>query len=259
MNRVRANSCLALCAAPFILITGCPLSDPPVPGETRTFDGIEFQWIPPGTFAMGSPSSDPEHEVDETLHEVTLSEGFWLGKYEVTQDQWSAVKGTDASDASKSELPKRTISWEEVQDFLVLLNLATSGSIYRLPTEAEWEYACRAGTMTRYYWGSAPNEDYGWFDSNSGIMIHPVGEKMPNAWGLYDMSGNVAEFCQDWKATYPAGPVTDPQGPDSGTKRVVRGGSFNAPATIGRSANRSSFAPGSASVSIGFRLVRTED
>ncbi len=248
-----------------LVITGClPSVGVPVPGETRTFDGIEFQWCPAGTFTMGSPSSETGHTMDEAQHEVTISKGFWLSKYEVTQAQWQDITGGNPSnfdDPGSENRPVDQVTWEGVQDFLEDLNAATSGGPYRLPTESEWEYACRAGTTTRFHWGDDPTEsmigDYAWYDGNSQDETHPVGGKMPNPWGLYDMNGNVWEWCQDWYGDYPAGPVTDPQGAASGTLRVLRGGGCDSYADDCRAANRFTFNPISSYRTIGFRIVRT--
>ncbi|MEW6745334.1 MAG: formylglycine-generating enzyme family protein [Planctomycetota bacterium] len=202
---------------------------------------------------------------DETLHEVTLSRGFWLGRYEVTQAQWEAVMGANPSYYPGSQRPVETIGWGDVEDYLLIRNASSSGGTYRLPTEAEWEYACRAGTTTRYYWGDDADltaiEDYAWFTDNSNEETHPVGEKLPNAWGLYDMTGNVDEWCQDWYGEYPDGPVTDPQGPDSGDMRVIRGGDWGIGARGCRSACRftNGPTPDQAFEALGFRLLRTQD
>jgi formylglycine-generating enzyme required for sulfatase activity len=252
-----------------LLATGCPFSnDGPVPGETRIFDGIEFQWCPPGTFMMGSPESEVGRLVDETRHQVTISQGFWFGTYEVTQAQWAAVMGSNPSQFSGADRPVEQVSWEDVRFFITALNVGNGkraiGGPYRLPTEAEWEYAYRAGTTTRFYWGEDPTEteipDYAWYMSYAGNVTHNAGEKLPNAWGLYDMSGNVYEWCQDWYAEYLAGPVTDPGGPAAGTTiRVLRGAAWlNDPASC-RAASHFNGSPGSRDHAVGFRLLRTPD
>lgn len=254
----------AVAAMVLTALCSCPGPGEPTPGETRTFDGMEFQWCPAGSFAMGSPGMEAGAYPDETLHEVTLSMGFWLGKCEVTQARWEAVMGVNPSYYPGAERPVESVSWEDIQDYLLILNATTSGGTYRLPTEAEWEYACRAGTTTRYYWG---NDDaltdidaYAWYAANSNNESHPVGEKLPNGWGLYDMTGNVDELCQDWYGQYPEGPVTDPQGPDVGETRVARGGDWGIGARGCRCAWRDSQEnPNVGYEAVGFRLLRTQD
>ncbi len=252
------------------VLSGCPFFlGPPEAGDTRTFDGIEFQWCPPGTFLMGSPPDEVGHTNDETLHAVTISEGFWLSKYEVTQAQWEAVMGANPSNYPGADNPVDSVTWEDVRLFLLYLNYAKATALYRLPTEAEWEYACRAGESARFYWGDDPNateiDNYAWHSSNSGGVPHPVGEKLPNDWGLYDMSGNLWEWCQDWYGGdyYEASsvePVTNPLGPDSGVNRIVRGAAFESPPFLNlhRSAARASYLPGSSNF-FGFRVLRTAE
>jgi len=248
---------LALC----IVFAGCP----PQPGQTRVFDGIEFQWCPPGTFTMGSTCEEGHNPDEEPQHVVTLTRGFWLGRYEVTQAQWERVMGDNPSEFQSPSRPVEMVSWDDVQEFIAELNsgILFSGAEYRLPTEAQWEYACRAGAAERFYWGNDSNEteidDYAWYEDNSDHQPHSVGEKLPNVWGLHDMSGNVSEWCQDWSGDYPDGPVTDPQGPDSGDWRVTRGAGWDYGAEFCRSADRNSNMPDSAFDDYGFRLLRTQD
>ena len=230
---------------------------------------MEFVWIPAGTFQMGSTSPEAGGRSDEALHEVEISRGFWLGRYEVTQGQWEAVMGTrpwSGRDHVVSDLshPAVDISWNAVQRFIGRLNAAAGDSLYRLPSEAEWEYACRAGSRTR--WSFGDNEsvlgDYAWYWDNAwGVgeeYAHAVGAKWPNAWGLYDMHGNVYEWVQDWYGSdyYDVSPRVDPQGPLSGSLRVGRGGSFGGDASDLRSAERSGFSPGGRGDDIGVRLLR---
>jgi formylglycine-generating enzyme required for sulfatase activity len=184
----------------------------------------------------------------------------------VTQAQWQAVVGgTNPSDFSGSIKPVEEVSWDDAQVFIATLNAGKSaiGGPYRLPTESEWEYAYRAGTTTRFYWGEddppTAIDDYAWYTSNSSAASHNVGEKLPNAWGLYDISGNVWEWCQDWYDDYPAGPVTDPQGPASGLYRVLRGGSWDLDPVGCRAAYRFNAPRGARNGNIGFRLLRTQD
>ena len=197
---------------------------------------------------MGSPAEAEDHEEDETLHQVTISQPFYLGKYEVTQAQWRAVMGDNPSFFRNcgDTCPVEGMSWEEVETFIAELNARTGETTYRLPTEAEWEYAARAGTQTTYHFGDAESELCRYAnhaDSSTGLRWRnttcsdgvadepaPVGSYQPNQWGLYDMHGNVWEWVADWYGEYPAGPVTDPQGPATGSSRVGRGGGWRSTA-----------------------------
>jgi formylglycine-generating enzyme required for sulfatase activity len=223
--------------------------------------GVEFVLIPAGTFMMGSPDSDAEAYEDETpAHRVTISQPFYLGQYAVTQGQWEAVMGTNPSEfTGDRNRPVEQVSWEDTQEFIRRLNTREGGARYRLPTEAEWEYACRAGSHIAYSFGNGPHQldAYGWYEGNSGNQTHPVGQLAPNAWGLYDMHGNVWEWVQDWFGVYAPGPVTDPEGPTSGSDRVLRGGSWNGDASSCRSAYRVDWPPGLRDCGLGFRLLRT--
>ena len=221
-------------------------------GETWTNSlGMEFVWAPAGSFLMGSS--------DERQHEVRISNGFWIGKYEVTQEEWVAVMGTNPSGFSNlgPRCPVETVSWDDTQIFTGRLNERESGSryVYRLPTEAEWEYAARAGTSGIRY---GKLDEIAWYSDNSGNRTHPVGQKRANAWGLHDMLGNVREWTGDWYGMYPSGPVTDPRGPESGSSRMTRGGGWISSARDVRSAYRLNILPGRRFNRIGFRLVRTE-
>jgi formylglycine-generating enzyme required for sulfatase activity len=179
--------------------------------------------------------------------------------YEVTQQQWTAVMGNNPSEFKGEDNPVETVSWDEVQDFIRRLNEKEGHSRYRLPTEAEREYALRAGSTSTYFFGDNKSQlgDYAWYQDNSGQEAHPVGQKRPNAWGLYDMLGNVWEWNQDWfGATYYANsPSADPTGPSSGAYRVARGCGWNLDARYCRSANRSWLEPAYRPESIGFRLA----
>jgi formylglycine-generating enzyme required for sulfatase activity len=189
---------------------------------------MKLIFIRPGKFMMGSPDSEEGRKADEgPQHEVAISKPFYLGLTEVTQAQYEAVMGTNPSQFKGPTNPVEMVTWNEAADFCRKLSAKTRKAV-RLPTEAEWEYACRAGTKTRYSFGDADTDlgDYCWYHSNSGGTTHPVGQKKPNAWGLYDMHGNVMEWCADWYGNYPSGACTDPQGPASGTHRVKRGGSY---------------------------------
>ncbi len=224
--------------------------------------GMEFVLIRPDTFAMGSPDSDQDADHDEKpTHEVTISQPFYLGRYEVTQAQWQAVMGNNPSKFKGNDRPVENVSWDDVQQFIQKLNekeKQASGTLYRLPTEAEWEYAARAGTTTRYSFGDEASQlgDYAWYGKNAGNTTHPVGQKKPNPWGLHDMHGNVWEWVQDWHGDYPPESVTDPTGPATGVLRVLRGGSWISNGQDVRSANRNRNDPGNRNDGIGFRLAR---
>ena len=232
-----------------------------LPRELRNSVGMEFVLLVPGTFEMGSPSDEPGRDDDETLYTVTLSQPLYLGKTEVTQDQWEAVMGGNPSNFSScgGACPVEGVSWEDAQGFIAELNRREGVSVYRLPTEAEWEYAARAGTQTAYHFGNAADqlEQYGWYKDNARNRTHPVGQKQPNGWGLFDMHGNVWEWVHDWYGDYPGGAVTDPRGPEAGVGRVRRGGAWSSGARYHRVANRHGFAPVNRYNGLGFRLART--
>lgn len=211
--------------------------------------GMKFAYIPPGSFQMGE-SGD--------IHTVTISQGFYLGSTEVTQTQWVSVMFNNPSSFNNCDnCPVENVSWEDVQAFIKKLNDRGDGK-YRLPTEAEWEYAARAGSTTKYSFGDGEGSlgSYAWYDANSGSRTHDVATKQPNAWGLYDMHGNVWEWVQDWYGDYPNGAVTNPRGATTGSDRVFRGGSWGSSAMILRSAGRSADAPLVRDQFLGFRLVR---
>ncbi|MYC12573.1 MAG: SUMF1/EgtB/PvdO family nonheme iron enzyme [Gemmatimonadetes bacterium] len=234
----------------------------PLPGGAS----LEMIWIEPGTFHMGSLEGLWDDE--GPVHEVTISQGFYLGKYEVTQEQWELVMGTrpwrrqDHYVRSWPSYPVVYVSWEDAQEFISRLNASLSRNLYRLPTEAEWEYACRAGTTTRWSHGDAwaQLQHYAWYNESSFYESgHIVGRKRANPYGLYDMHGNVSEWVQDWydRDYYRSSPSVDPQGPLSGSNRVIRGGNFDSFDSDVRSASRSSEWPGGrGSRLVGFRLLR---
>ena len=289
------------------------------PGEECDFEialGMMMRmcWIPPGEFVMGYPPEYcavpiPESErlklghvgamrycegvglieiVDEgaLLHRVTITDGFWLGKYEVTQAQWVAVMGSNPSCFSGPNLPVECVSWDDISKpggFLERTNrLATEGARFSLPTEAQWEYACRAGTTitilidpsevlrqfvdarragTKPALSNATNLSYtegdsvtGWFNDNK---THPGGLKRANAWGLHDMLGNLLEWCADWHGPYPHESVVDPIGPESGSNRVVRGGSFSDSGPYSSVAHRDEANPAKSYKDVGFRIARS--
>ena len=230
-------------------------------------------WIRPGTFTMGSPSNEKHRQLDEKPQtKVTISRGFGMSKYEVTQAQYKAVIGTDPSRFKGDNNPVEQVSWDDAVAYCAKLTgkEKTAGRLpvgyeYRLPTEAEWEYACRAGTTTAFSFGDDESQlgEYAWYDSNSGLLgqlnshtTHPVGQKKPNGWGLYDMHGNVYEWCLDWyDGDYPGGSVTDPQGSPTGSCRIYRGGGWGYSAGDCRSANRDCSGPGNRRSKMGFRPV----
>lgn len=223
--------------------------------------------IPAGRFLMGSPETETGRAKDESpLHEVTISRPFWMGAHEVTQQQWSAVMGGNPSTFQQGEeaprRPVERVSWDDAQEFLARLNALGVGR-FRLPTEAEWEYAARTGSQARFAFGEDPEyrdlATHAWFYSRAEGRSHPAGGKRPNAWGLYDMYGNVWEWCSDWFAPYSGESATDPQGPASGRERVIRGGSwFNEPEAL-RNANRHRHPPESRQTNLGLRLVCSEE
>ncbi|MBO4795819.1 MAG: SUMF1/EgtB/PvdO family nonheme iron enzyme, partial [Verrucomicrobia bacterium] len=219
---------------------------------------LDMIWIEPGTFIMGSPEDELGRDDDEKQHQVTLTRGYWLGKYEVTQAQFEAVMGKNPSSFKGADLPVENVSYvyalafcKELTEIEKAAGRLPEGYEYTLPTEAQWEYACRAGTTTALNSGKNLSDteqcpeidEVGWYLYNSGEKTHPVGQKKPNAWGLYDMHGNVLEWCLDWFGDYPTSSVTDPTGPSTGSDRVVRGGGWSYDAGYCRSACRDYFYP----------------
>lgn len=223
---------------------------------------LELLWVAPGTFEMGSPLDEPFRDKAESPRtRVTFTRGFWLGNTEVTQSQYEALMGENPS-AFKTvgtNAPVERVSWNDAMAFCHKLTereraakRLPEGYEFTLPTEAQWEYTCRAGSTGSH---SGDPEAMAWHDKNSGDETHPVATKQPNAWGFYDMSGNVLEWCHDWYGNYPGGEVTDPAGPDRGYFRMARGGSWRVAARVGRSAARSGGSEGRQDYTVGFRLA----
>ncbi|MGF7036212.1 formylglycine-generating enzyme required for sulfatase activity [Paenibacillus mucilaginosus] len=221
---------------------------------------MEFVLIHPGSFTMGSSlHTGVGDEAPE--HRVTITKPFYMGIYEVTQEQWQELMGNNPSTFKGDQAPVDSVSWDEAQRFIVKLQEKT-GRKFTLPTEAQWEYAARAGTSTA--WDFGDNEsllgEYAWFGDNSGGATHPAGQKKPNAWGLHDLYGNVQEWCRDWYAApYPQGDAADPQGPKSGESRVLRGGAWGDDYTMVRSAYRNAAGADAKTPGIGFRVVMEID
>ncbi len=215
---------------------------------------LDFALIPPGEFLMGSPAGEVARRDHEHQHRVTIGEAFYLGKYPVTQAQWEAVLGNNPSHFKGANLPVESVSWTEVQAFLQKLN-ARTGQNYRLPTEAEWEYACRAGTATAYHFGDDASGLglHGWYKGNSLRRPHAVGTRLPNPWGLYDLHGNVWEWTGSLWAPYSSGEAQRCGG--GMAFHVLRGGSWGSLPMSLRSASRYAGAPDVRHYSRGFRLV----
>jgi formylglycine-generating enzyme required for sulfatase activity len=210
--------------------------------------------IPSGSFRMGTNATDAEFlKIARPVHQVTLSQVFWMGKVPVTQGQWQAVMGNNPSKFKNAgvDAPVEKVSWDEAQQFISTLNGMQSEWTFRLPMEAEWEYACRAGTEGEAY---GPLDAIAWYKDNSGETTHPVGQKQPNAFGLYDMNGNVWQWCWDWFGDYPADAQSDPQGHSKGQYRVFRGGSWSNYDSFIRSAGRAYAVPVSRFDRLGFRV-----
>ncbi|MBN2490022.1 MAG: formylglycine-generating enzyme family protein [Planctomycetes bacterium] len=266
---------LGALSAAVLLVAGCAGSsarhEPPVVAEEKVLHvdlggGVvmEFVRIEPGTFLMGSPEDeDGRYENEGPQTRVAITKPFYLGKYELTQAEWTAMMGGNPSAFQKGayrleqapwgRCPVEQVSWDDCQEFIKRLNDRFQGRrVFRLPTEAEWEYACRAGTTGARY---GELDGVAWYTGNSGSSTHRVGEKKGNAWGVHDMLGNVWEWCGDWYGDYPARPVTDPPGPSSGSYRVFRGGSWDNDAGNCRTAVRNGFGPGYGDSGLGLRLA----
>jgi formylglycine-generating enzyme required for sulfatase activity len=226
--------------------------------------GMEFVLIPAGSFTMGADKNVENALNNETPpHRVTISKPFYLGKFEVTQAQWTALMENNLSTFKGRSNPVEEVSWDDIQVFIQRLNRKEGHRRYRLPTEAEWEYAARAGTTSAFSFDDDEGNigQYAWWSGNSGAMTHSVGQKRPNAWGLYDMHGNVWEWVQDWydEHYYSQSPSVDPHGPSSGQHRVHRGGSWIDTAGVCRSASRHHYFSNFRDRDIGFRLAISVD
>lgn len=225
-------------------------------------NGVELTMvlIPAGKFLMGSPISEEYRDEDETQHEVTISKPFYMGKFEVTQEQWELLMGTNPSEFKGKKIPVTNITWDDCQDFITKLNKKTKNK-FRLPTEAEWEYSCRAGTETAYFFGehlNPLNANYNNPEKEVESEPLPVGrDNKPNTFGLCDMHGNVMEWCNDWYDDYSDDDSIDPQGPSEGENKVFRSGScFEFPSEL-RSAYRGYQPPYERFIVLGFRLAMT--
>ena len=243
---------VAVAAIAFVVVMLIPRTDP----DYVLNNPPEMVYVEGGTFTMGATSEQGSDALDgeKPAHSVTL-DGYYIGKYEVTQKLWKAVMGSNPSDFKGDNLPVENVSWDDVQEFLRKLN-AMTGKNYRLPTEAEWEFAARGGNSSRSYkyCGSNSLGSVAWYYDNSGDRTHAVGTKSPNELGIYDMSGNVWEWCQDWYGSYNSSPQRNPKGPNSGSYRVYRGGCWCNYAWSCRVSNRNYFPPDNRSY-LGFRLA----
>ena len=225
-------------------------------------DGISIEMVKveAGSFNMGAtPEMENPYDSEKPVHRVTLTNNYYIGKYEVTQALWKIVMGSNPSNSKGDNLPVENVSWNNCQKFISKLNKLT-GKSFRLPTEAEWEFAARGGNKSRGYQYSGSNTigDVAWYDGNSGSKTHAVGTKQPNELGIYDMTGNVLEWCQDWYDSYSSSPQTNPTGAVSGSFRVLCGGSWGISAGYCRSSCRGSNTPGSRNNFLGLRLVLSE-
>ncbi len=226
--------------------------------KTITLPGgatMEMIWCEPGTFKMGSPPTETGRFEDEAQHVVKITRGFWLGKYEVTQRQWESVMHSNLSRFKGPDHPIENISWHDCMTFVRRVRSEAKIPV-RLPTEAEWEYACRAGSENAIS-GNGKLPDMAWYDDNSECQTHEVGTHTPNAWGFFDMHGNVLEWCADWFSV-PTGDVVDPKGPPSGSFKMLRGGCWFFYERDCRSAYRLKRDPTLRNCIFGFRLACTD-
>jgi len=243
-----------------------------MPGYPEQFTnsiGMTFIQIHAGQFKMGSPLNELGRSSNEIQHDITLTKAYYMQSTEVTQGQWKSVMGSNPSHFSDcgDDCPVENISWNDTQEFIQELNKKEKTNMYRLPTEAEWEYAARAGSTTPIYNGNITKIDckldanldqIGWYCGNADTKTYPIAQKLPNAWGLYDMYGNVWEWCQDWYADYMTDALTNPTGPETGSFRVARGGFWGSQARFCRSAYRNWMSPDDRLSHYGFRLVSSQ-
>ncbi len=247
-------ACSAFFIFHFVFFIGAAPAEPKQGDIVTNSIGMKLAFIPAGEFDMGSPADQKGHEEDETLHKVRITRAFRMSVTEMTQAQWTRVMGTRRGEFQGDDLPVESVSYADAVEFCKKLS-KVEGRTYRLPTEAEWEYACRAGTPLPL---AANVDDVAWFDDNSEGKTHPAGSKKPNAWGLYDMHGNVAEWCADYYAPYPSGAGVDPAGPATGKGRVVRGGSFASFPRGLRSSSRGNTLASYQLKTVGLRVVLEE-
>lgn len=249
---------LMLCG---IGVVGLGAEQPVEPNRVIDDLNLELIWIVPGVFTMGSPAGEAgRNKAEGPQMTVTLTKGFWLGKTPVTQGQYETVMETNPSHFKKAgrEAPVEEVSWIDAMKFCAKLTerertagRLPEGYTYTLPTEAQWEYACRAGTTDAY---AGNPDEMAWHAGNSGGTTHTVGTKQPNTWGLHDMTGNILQWCFDWYGNYPGGAVTDPTGPATGYYRMARGGCWRMKVDVCRSAARAGGSAGRQDYTLGFRL-----
>jgi formylglycine-generating enzyme required for sulfatase activity len=257
--------CFAFVAA-FVTLAGDPVHAQPKKDPPKNFTnsiGMKFAWIKPGNFMMGSPKEAKQRGDNEFQHKVSLTKGFYMGVYTVTQEQWHEVMGNNPSRfKAEKNLPVEQVSWDDCQEFIKKLR-EKDKKLYRLPSEAEWEFCCRAGTKTPFHFGETISTDQANYNGEiygtgkKGVSrgkTVPVGSFPANAWGLHDMHGNVRQWCQDWYGDYPQKEVVDPTGPGKGIFRVLRGGSWSDLPENCRSAYRFRNGPGDRSIHFGLRV-----
>jgi len=262
----------------FLIFAACGSDGPePFSHYTEPVTQMKFVLLPGGSFYMGNPSANPDSLNSEIRHLVTLTKDFWIASTEVTREEWQKVMGDEELHPGKPSpftndnphYPVVCKSYYDVQNFLRRLGKLSPGNRFRLPTEAEWEYACRAGTSTNFSTGTHISDSFGNFNAKipsafaaTGRYIGhptPVGSYPPNPWGLYDMHGNVWEWVDDWFAPYSPNKTINPQGPPEGTLKLIRGGSWYFGADNARSCSRRTHEPGDWGYSIGFRIVCIKD
>lgn len=214
---------------------------------------IDMVYIPAGSFIMGNTGEEDQWTVDAAAHEVTLTDGFWMAKYEITQEVWETIMGYNPSKNVGKKLPVENVSWNEVMDFIE--KIQTHNSNLDLPTEAQWEHACKANTNKPY---SRPRDLMTWHKQNSGVQTHEVGTKEPNLWRLYDIHGNVGEWVKDWVAPFGTQPKTDPQGPENGEFKVIKGGQHTGRPRHTYSYDRQRATPDRKLFYVGFRIILKE-